>query len=74
MEYKFLQPYPITNDQKPVTYNATDLLKCTVNFNFSRYLVDPKINTPTMGPINDDDSMIGLPVINDDGLVVTTSQ
>jgi hypothetical protein len=53
----------------PVTYNASDLLKCTVNFNFSRYLVTPKINTPTMGPINDDNPTIGTPTINDDGLV-----
>ena len=75
LEYKFLQAYPISIDQMPVTYNASDLLKCTVNFNFSRYLVYPKINTPTMGPINEgNDSIIGLPTINDDGLVVTTSQ
>ena len=69
LEYKFIQAYPISIDQMPVTYNASDLLKCTVNFNFSRYLVTPKINTPTMGPINDDNSTIGTPTINDDGLV-----
>jgi hypothetical protein len=42
LEYKFIQAYPISIDQMPVTYNASDLLKCTVNFNFSRYLITPK--------------------------------
>ena len=59
LEYKFLQAYPISIDSMPVTYNASDLLKCTVNFNFSRYLVTPKINTST----------VGTPTINDEGLV-----
>ena len=42
LEYKFIQAYPISIDQMPVTYNASDLLKCTVNFNFSRYLITPR--------------------------------
>ena len=44
LEYKFIQAYPISIDQMPVTYNASDLLKCTVNFNFSRYLITPKVS------------------------------
>ena len=46
LEYKFLQAYPISIDQMPVTYNASDLLKCTVNFNFSRYLMETRPNFP----------------------------
>ena len=30
----------------PITYNASELLKCTVNFNFSRYLVEARPNFP----------------------------
>ena len=41
----------------PVTYEASQLLKCTVNFNFSRYLVETMNNTPDVvlfdGPINE---------------------
>ena len=42
LEYKFLQAYPISIDAMPVTYNTSDLLKCTVNFNFSRYVITPR--------------------------------
>tara|TARA_R100001594_G_scaffold105972_1_gene140456 strand:+ start:43 stop:717 length:675 start_codon:yes stop_codon:yes gene_type:complete len=40
LEYKFLKAYPISINTMPVNYDASQLLKCTVNFNFSRYLVD----------------------------------
>jgi len=38
LEYEFLKAYPISIDSIPVTYDTSQLLKCTVNFNFSRYL------------------------------------
>ena len=60
LEYKFIQAYPISIDQMPVTYNASDLLKCTVNFNFSRYLVNKVNNQPIMGPLPD----VNLPGVN----------
>ena len=34
-----------------VSYEASQLLKCTVNFNFSRYLVETRDNDPIMGPL-----------------------
>ena len=40
LEYKFLKAYPLSINTMPVTYEASQLLKCTVNFNFSRYLVE----------------------------------
>tara|TARA_Y100001938_G_C7907254_1_gene337697 strand:+ start:44 stop:685 length:642 start_codon:yes stop_codon:yes gene_type:complete len=40
LTYQFLQAYPISIDSMPVTYEQSSLLKCTVNFNFSRYLVE----------------------------------
>ena len=45
LEYKFLQAYPISIDSIPVTYDTSQLLKCTVNFNFSRYLLETKLNS-----------------------------
>ena len=57
LEYRFLKAYPISINTMPVTYEASQLLKCTVNFNFSRYLVETMNNTPDAvlfdGPINE---------------------
>ena len=51
----------------PVTYEASQLLKCTVNFNFSRYLVGAQNNIPEIGLpyFPDGDPIMGpLPVNN----------
>ena len=40
LEYRFLNAYPISINSMPVTYDGSQLLKCTVNFNFSRYLME----------------------------------
>jgi len=40
IQYKFLKSYPVSIDSMPVTYDASQVLKCTVNFNFSRYWVE----------------------------------
>ena len=37
LEYRFLNAYPISIDSMPVSYEGVNTLKCTVNFNFSRY-------------------------------------
>ena len=49
LEYRFLKAYPISINSMPVTYDASQLLKCTVNFNFSRYLVENMDNDPVYG-------------------------
>tara|TARA_B100000287_G_scaffold337390_1_gene323215 strand:- start:1405 stop:2049 length:645 start_codon:yes stop_codon:yes gene_type:complete len=36
--YSFLNAYPISINAMPITYEAAQTLKCTVNFNFSRYV------------------------------------
>ena len=36
--YSFLHAYPISINAMPVTYEGAQTLKCTVNFNFSRYI------------------------------------
>ena len=44
LEYRFLKAYPLSINTMPVTYEASQLLKCTVNFNFSRYVVETMNN------------------------------
>ena len=53
LEYRFLKAYPLSINTMPVTYEASQLLKCTVNFNFSRYLVETMNNVPDVVLFND---------------------
>ena len=39
LQYKFVNAYPISINQMPVNYDASQILLCTVNFNFSRYII-----------------------------------
>ena len=39
LQYTFLNAYPISINQMPVNYDSSQILQCTVNFNFSRYIV-----------------------------------
>ena len=48
LEYQFLNAYPISIDAMPVSYEGAQTLKCTVNFNFSRYITK---NLITPNPI-----------------------
>ena len=59
LEYKFLKAYPISINTMSVSYEASQLLKCTVNFNFSRYLVETRDNIPNLP-----DDFIPLPIVN----------
>ena len=40
LEYRFLKAYPVNMVTMPVRYDASELLKCTVNFTYSRYVID----------------------------------
>ena len=42
LEYKFFKAFPISVVTMPVSYEASQLLKCTVNFTYSRYIIDPR--------------------------------
>ena len=44
LEYQFLKAFPISVVTMPVRYDASELLKCTVNFTYSRYIIDPRIS------------------------------
>lgn len=40
LEYKFLKAFPLSIVTMPVNYEASQLLKCTVNFTYTRYVID----------------------------------
>lgn len=37
--YKFINAYPISINSMPVSYDSSQLLKCTVSFTYSRYVI-----------------------------------
>ena len=39
LQYKFINAYPISITSMPVSYESSQLLKCTVSFNYSRYVI-----------------------------------
>lgn len=41
LKYKFIGAYPISINSIPVSYDASNLLKCTVSFSYIRYVVLP---------------------------------
>ena len=56
LEYKFLNAYPISINIMPLTYDASQVLICTVNFNFSRYIVNSaKFSSPGSTTISDEE-------------------
>lgn len=39
LQYRFINAYPISITSIPVSYDSSQLLKCTVSFNYSRYVI-----------------------------------
>ena len=39
LTYKFINAYPISITSMPVSYDSSQLLKCTVSFTYSRYII-----------------------------------
>lgn len=56
LRYRFLNAYPISISSMPVSYDTSQLLKCTVSFNYSRYVVSGEYHTPFIGSFNDPNS------------------
>jgi hypothetical protein len=42
LEYRFINAYPLSINSMPVSYDASNLLKCTVSFTYSRYIMEEK--------------------------------
>lgn len=40
LTYKFLEAYPISINSMPVSYEGSQLLKCTVSFTYTRYTIE----------------------------------
>ena len=39
LQYRLLNAYPISINSIPISYESSQLLKCTVSFNYSRYII-----------------------------------
>jgi hypothetical protein len=40
LQYTFIQAYPISINSMPVSYDSSQLLKCTVSFTYNRYVLN----------------------------------
>ena len=67
LQYRFINAYPISITSIPVSYESSQLLKCTVSFNYSRYVVGGGEN------INISPSTT-LDIYNTDGTIRQTAQ
>lgn len=54
IRYDFLDAYPIAINSMPVSYNDSDLLKCTVGMSYKRYVMHNVYNPETSKSIRDD--------------------
>jgi hypothetical protein len=43
LNYQFINAFPISITSMPVSYESSQLLKCTVSFNYTRYILTPDI-------------------------------
>ena len=75
--YSFLNAYPISIDAIPVSYEGAQTLKCTVNFNFSRYVTGgiavKKASYPVLGD-SDSSQFVAGSGFNETGLVARTNE
>lgn len=64
LQYRLLQAYPISISSMPVSYESSQLLKCTVSFTYTRYLLQtfdlPTVSTapPEGEPVPNPDSAL----------------
>lgn len=50
LQYTFIQAYPVSIASMPVSYDSSQLLKCTVSFTFDRYVIRPRKYIPESEP------------------------
>jgi hypothetical protein len=41
LKYEFINAFPISINSMPISYDSSQLLKCTVSFTYSRYAISP---------------------------------
>lgn len=82
LEYKFIRAYPLSIASIPVSYDSSELLKCTVSFSYTRYVrkvttvekpkepalpIPPGVPTPPITTPEGDQTNIPLPPTTTDG-------
>lgn len=65
LEYEFIRAYPISIQSMPVSYDSSNLLKCTVSMTYIRYLVSGYPTSP-VEPISDQNRSELSPIPNYD--------
>ena len=74
--YGFLNAYPISINAMPVSYEGAQTLKCTVNFNFSRYITNAtranQVSYPILGDADSSEWIAGQG-LNESGVIATTN-
>jgi hypothetical protein len=53
LQYQFIKSFPLSIVTMPVSYEASQLLKCTVNFTYSRYTIDQETVKDTVTPVQE---------------------
>ena len=53
LQYRFFKAFPLSIVTMPVSYEASQLLKCTVNFTYSRYTIDQETVKDTVKPVQE---------------------
>jgi len=57
LTYKFINAYPISINSMPVSYDSSQLLKCTVSFTYSRYVISKGF--PQIVSQNEEQKIVG---------------
>ena len=61
LDYTFIRAFPLSLTAIPVSYEASDVLKCSVSFNFIRYIMEPNTSlVTTQGILNRRDPTRGM--------------
>ena len=61
LDYTFIRAFPLSLTAIPVSYEASDVLKCNVSFNFIRYIMEPNTSlVTTQGILNRRDPTRGM--------------
>ena len=61
LDYTFINAFPLSLTAIPVSYEASDVLKCSVSFNFIRYIMEPNTSlVTTQGILNRRDPTMGM--------------
>ena len=61
LEYTFVNAFPLSLTAIPVSYDDSQVLKCSVSFNFIRYIMEPNTSlVTTQGILNRRDPTMGM--------------